>query len=410
MPLEYMAAKYPEDEEIARVARIFSPFPPDSPTDAVMPATFKRLMAAIHGSTGEDTGIGTREFNDLYATNITDKVVDFHLKNGREPSQSEMDKIWDDAKHESTVEAWLKFAQNAGSPFPARPNSRYAAIQQGWYKLSEMGRQKFPNDFTDARDWATSQFKEQYGEAYLALTYSDVNNPAGVDGSPAEVAAFKRYKSVLDKTDPRLARGVIGPALTAGDESQERSDEGRNWFEDEGWITSDDPEAAALEAQSRRGWQMLDDVTNRLNMAAEQMGLGSYVENEKLVLARSTALKAIKAENEAFKADMESIDGDAYDSLLREMQQLTETPQLRNDPTRTDITTLEAYLQLRAGIMGVIQQRQAAGLGGPDAAATEPIRAAYTRAVGSLAAQNTFFESNFFNGVIERDPLLIGLD
>jgi hypothetical protein len=145
-------------------------------------------------------------------------------------------------------------------------------------------------------------------------------------------------------------------------------------------------------------------------MAAEQMGLGSYLENEKLVLARKTALAAIKAENESFKADIESIDGDSYDALLREMQQLTETRELRTDPTRTDIDTLEAYLKLRAGIMGVIQQRQAAGLGGVDAQATEPIREAYTRAVGALAAQNTFFESNFFNGVIERDPLLIGMD
>jgi hypothetical protein len=357
--------------------------------------------------------VGTREFNDLYATNITDRVVDFHLKNGREPSQSEMDDIWEAAKHESAMEAWLKFVQNAGSPFPARPNSRYAAIQQGWYKLSEQGRQKFPNSFIDARDWATEQFKEQYGEAYLALTYSDVNNPAGVDGSPAEVAAFKRYENVLSKTDPRLARGVIGPALTALDEqgmTTDRTPEGRNWFEKQGWIDSDDPETAAREAQSRRGWQMLDDITNRLNMAAEQMGLGSYLENEKLVLARKTALAAIKAENESFKADIESIDGDSYDALLREMQQLTETRELRTDPTRTDIDTLEAYLKLRAGIMGVIQQRQAAGLGGVDAQATEPIREAYTRAVGALAAQNTFFESNFFNGVIERDPLLIGMD
>lgn len=413
MPLEYFAAKYPEDEEIARVARIFSPFPPDSPTDAIMPATFKRLMAAVHGQTGADTGVGTREFNDLYATNITDRVVDFHLKNGREPNQSEMDQIWSDAKHESAMEAWLKFVQNAGSPFPARPNSRYAAIQSGWYKLSEMGRQKFPDDFIEARDWAVSQFKEQYGEAYLALTYSDVNNPAGVDGSPAEVAAFKRYKGVLDKTDPRLARGVIGPALTALDEqgmTTERTPEGRNWFESQGWIDSDDPETAAKESQARRGWQMLDDLTNRLNMAAEQMGLRSYVDNEKLVLARKVALDAIKAENDAFKADIESIDGDNYDSLLREMQQLTENRQLRNDPTRTDIDTLEAYLQLRTGITQVIEQRQAAGLGGPDAAATVPIREAYTRAVGALAAQNTFFESGFFNPVVSRDPLLIGLD
>lgn len=413
MPLEYFATKYPEDEEIARVARLFSPFPPDSPTDSIMPATFKRLMAAIHGETGADTGVGTREFNDLYATNITDKVVDFHLKNGREPSQSEMDEIWEDAKHESTVEAWLKFVQNAGSPFPARPSSRYAAIQQGWYKLSEMGRQKYPNDFVEARDWATEKFKQEYGEAYLALTYSDVNNPAGVDGSPAEVAAFKRYKGVLDKTDPRLARGIIGPALTALDEqgaTTSRTDEGRNWFEDQGWIDSDDPEAAARESQARRGWQMLDDLTNRLNMVAEQAGLGSYVEDERLVLARRTALDAIKTGNEAFKADIESIDGDSYDSLLREMKQLTESRQLANDPTRSDIQVLATYLKLREGIMGVIEQRQAAGLGGPDAAATEPIRAAYTKAVGALAAQNTFFESGFFNGVVERDPLLIGLD
>lgn len=417
IPLEYFAARYPEDEEIAKVARIFSPFPPDSPAQAAVPATLKRLFAAIHGSTGVDaslgTGVGPSEFNDLYATNITDRVVDFHLKNGREPSQSEMDEIWEDAKHESAVEAWLKFVQNAGSPFPARPNSRYAAIQQGWYKLSEQGRQRYPNDFIEARDWATAKFKEQYGEAYLALTYSDVNNPAGVDGSPAEVSAAKRYKSILDKTDKRLAMGVMGPALTAADEAgmtTERTPEGRQWFEKQGWIDSDDPEAAAREAQARRGWQMLDDLTNRLNLAAEQMGLNSYVDSEKLVAVRRAGLAAIKEENESFKSDIESIDGDSYDSLLREMQQLTENPTLRNDRTRTDIATLAEYLELRSTVMDLIQRRQAAGLGGPDAAATEPIREAYTKVVGQLAARNTFFESGFFNPVISRDPLLIGLE
>ena len=413
VPLETLAARYPEDEDVARVARLFSPFPPDSPSDAVMPATFKRLMSVIHGQTGMDTGVGTREFNDLYATNITDRVVDFHLKNGREPTQAEMDDIWEAAKHESLTEAYMKFVQNAGSPFPARPNSRYAAIQQGWYKLSEMGRQKYPNDFISARDWATEEFKERYGEAYLALTYSDVNNPAGVDGSPAEVGAFKRYKSVLDKTDPRLARGIIGPALTALDEqgvSTERSDTGRNWFEDQGWIDSDDPETAATEAQARRGWQMLDDLTNRLNLMAQEAGLGSYLEADALVEARKVGLAAIKADNNAFKADIESIDGDSYDSLLREMGQLVTNKQLAGDPTRTDIATLEAYLMLRQEFVSLIERRQAAGLGGPDAQATEPIRQLYTQAVGKLAAQNTFFESGFYNGVIERDPLLIGVE
>lgn len=412
VPLEYMAARYPEDEEIARVARLFSPFPPDSPADSVMPATVKRLLAVIHGETGMSTGVGTREFNDLYATNITDRVVDFHLKNGREPSQAEMDDIWEAAKQESVVEAYMRFVQNAGSPFPARPNSRYAAIQQGWYKLSEMGRQKYPNDFISARDWATEKFKELHGEAHLALTYSDVKNKAGLDGSPAEVAAFKRYEGILNKTDPRLARGVIGPAMSALDEdiSRDRTDEGRNYFESKGWITTDDPQTAAIEAQARRGWQMLDDLTNRLNLAAEQAGLGSYLESEQLVAARKAGLAAIKDQNDAFKADIETIDGDSYDSLLREMGQLVETPQLRNDPTRTDIHTLEAYLILRQEFVSLIQRRQAAGLGGPDAAATEPIRQLYTQAVGKLAAQNTFFESGFFNGVIERDPLLIGAE
>lgn len=191
----------------------------------------------------------------------------------------------------------------------------------------------------------------------------------------------------------------------------ERTDEGRNWFEDQGWIDSDDPESAAQESQARRGWQMLDDLTNRLNMAAEQMGLGSYVENEKLVAVRRTALEAIKAENFAFANDIGERDENDYNMLLSEMSQLTENRTLRSDPTRTDIATLGEYLELRQTVVDLIARRQAAGLGGPDAAATEPILAAYTKVVGQLAAQNTFFESGFYTPVIERrDPLLVGLD
>ena len=56
----------------------------------------------------------------------------------------------------------------------------------------------------------------------------------------------------------------------------------------------------------------------------------------------------------------------------------------------------------------MLDARKNAGLGGPTAQANAPVLAAYSALVGKLVESNTYFESEMYNGAIERDPLLVG--
>lgn len=421
VPLEYLSQKYAETEEIARVARIFNPFPPQSPGEAALPATLKRALAVGYGygvNPLNMNGIGMREYNDAYSRNIQDLTVDFQLKYGREPNKGETDTLMKRAGRETNVDMVLRFANNVGSPFPARPGSKYSVVQQGWWQIREQGRRQFPGDTEAAYEWSYRQFKEKYGEAYMALTYSQSNNPGGLDGSPAEVAAYKRYKGIIGTVDPHLTRTVMGAYLDKTGASLDRTSEGKNFFVDtstrpgssEKFFSTDEPADAMEEQMARRGWQKYGELTGALTAQAQQAGLTSYTESPRLVALRKAGLAKLKEENWAFRADIDDFDAGQYDAYVDDMRKVVTSPALINDPEREDIRVLASYLRLRDYFVTLIDQRQAAGLGGPDAAATQPILSIYTKLVGGLVELNTYFEEFAYNGLIERDPLLVGND
>ena len=68
---------------------------------------------------------------------------------------------------------------------------------------------------------------------------------------------------------------------------------------------------------------------------------------------------------------------------------------------------LGRYLEIRDFFTGWLAQRQADGVGGPDAAANAPLRKLFTALVDALARQNTMFQSYMYDTVVSRDPLLL---
>lgn len=415
VPVEYLAQKYADRTEVARVARVFNPFPPTNPIDTAMPATLKRLSAAVYAKTGVDPsliGAGTREYNNSYSQNVQDMMVDFQLKNGREPGKQESEEIMLRAGRETNVDMRLRLLWNAGSPFPAQPRSKYSAVQHGWYRISEQARAE-KKDYA----WAYAQFKEKWGAAYMPLIYSESNNPAHLTGTPAEISAIRQYRGVLDRIDPTLTRVVVGAyADDLGENMQDYSPEARALLKNMRmkpgsgmtYFNSDDPATAMEEQMSRRGWTKYSELTGSLTAAAQQMGLSSYEESDQLVAVKRAAVAKLRAENWAFDKDYGSFDSTQFDRYLGDLTTIAKSPALANDPERTDIKTLSSYLALRSLFVQVLEARKAAGLGGPDAQAQEPVKAIYTQLVGQLVESNTHFETFIYNGTLERDPLLVG--
>lgn len=418
VPMEYLAKKYADDPAVARIARVFNPYPPQSPLEAAVPATLKRLSAWTYGETGFDPsfglGIGKREYNAAFAQNVQDATVDFMLKYGREPDAKEAAELMDRAGTETTSMMFHRVLWNALSPAPAAPRSKYSVIQQGWYKISEQARAD-GKDF----DWAYEQFKAKYDEAYIPLIYSTSNNPGWVDANPASVAAIKQYGSLLKNVDPALTRVVIGAYAdemiaknaTLGEYSVDAANYLRTKQMQPGdsatYYSYDEPKKAFEEQQARRGWQKYGELTAALTAQAQQMGLDSYEQSKELVAVKQAGVQAIKAENPSFASDYQNVDSGQYDRYLDGLRQIASDPKLVNDPERTDIQTLGVYLKLHDFFAQVFDARKAAGLGGPDAQAQDQVRQVYTALVGKLVESNTYFEMYDYNGLVERDPWLM---
>lgn len=417
MPFDYLAMKYAHEPEIDRVARVFNPFPPNSPLDAMFPATLKRLSGLVYGLTEKDMtlglGIGYKEYNSAYEQHIKDLTVAFHLKHGREPNREETEDLMLEAGRHANVQMGLRVLWNAVSPAPARPDSKYSVIQHGWYKISEQARAE-GHDF----DWAHAQFKARFGEAYMPLVASGSNNPAWLEATPGTAAAIERNAELLKRLDPSLHRMVIGPdaddAAKLDPAMAEYSPTVRNYLRNkhmrrgssDTYYSSDEPRAAFEEAMASRGWQQYAELTGTLTAQAQQMGLSSYQESDALMALKRAGAARIAEDNYAFRAEYRSFDPDKYDRALEGMRSIVKS--LGDNPERTDIQTLGTYLELRDLFMAVLERRKAAGLGGPDAQENEGIRKAYTTLVGRLVESNTYFEAHMFNGLIERDPLLVG--
>lgn len=417
IPMEWAVEKYAQEAGLARIARVFNPFPPNSPMEGAIPAWYKRFSAGVYGETGIDPsliGVGKREYTAAWGQYVQDMTVDFQRKNGREPNANESAKILEEAGSHATSQMFHRLLWNMGSPAPATPQSKYAAVQQGWYKISEQARAE-GKDF----DWAYAQFKDKYGEAYLPLIYSTSNNPAWVDSTPATVGALKHYKRILNKVDPALTRVIVGAYandLIANDATLgEYSPDARNWLRDtpmrpgskQAYYSYDDPATAMEEQMARRGWAKYGELTAALTAQAKIMGLESYEDDDQLVAMKRLGVAAIKEGNYAFAKDYDTVDSGQYDRYLADMRDIASAPQLINDPERTDIQALQQYLAVRDYFTQILDERKAAGLGGPDAEANAGIRSLFTTFVNNLVESNLDFEEFIFNGLVERDPLLV---
>ena len=438
IPADALAKKYADEPQIATLAHIFNPYPPSSPMDNALPAAWKRAMSVAYATSQDQgplagipgvgdvvgaahmldiTGAGLREYNDRFSQNVQDAMADFIVANGREPNRDEADRIMQDAGNQTGVDVTLRLLNNAGSPFPANPNSKYAAINMGWYKIQQQAR-------AEGRDyeWMIKQFKDKWGAAYMPLIYSAAQNPANMDPFAADVNAIKRYKGVLERVDPKLARAVVGtyinrltdPKLGGDPTLATYSPEARNFLRTttmapgsgDTYYSYENPKQAMIDQEAARGWRKYSELTGSLTAMAQQMGLTSYRDSDKLMALKRAAVAKLSEENYAWSDEYNIHDEGEYERLVDDMRTVAKSPALSRDPERTDVAVLDNYLKLHDLFTAIWAQRKANGLGGPDSQDGQQVKDVYTQLVMRLVESNTYFEENMFNGLVERDPWL----
>lgn len=405
VPAEGLLHKLTGAEDFEKIVRLINPYPSDSAVEQLMPSTVSRLVTLYQGEESAD-------YMRMWQTNFDDRLVKFlESTNGRWPDADEQEQLWQQSKDETNTEAVLRFFSNAGLPFPVRPQSKFAMIQGGWQKIREQA---------DAEgrsfDWAMDQFKAKYGEIYLPLIQSNSVNQSNLPVTNRAVTSLQRHRSLLNKIDPRLHGAVVGPEGAYTDE-QQYSSAAATYLRNtpvrpgsaEKYLSYNDPEQAFRSAAERQGWSEYSDAMDTLSALATEQGFGTWRESDQLVEAREKIVAGLKERNTIWAEDYDSSlsNPKAYDYVLEDLRRVATDRSLTGDPARTDIRSLQAYLQIRDVFAQALQLReQAGGYGTMQAQANADLQKKFILIVGQLEEENLDFQKWFVNGVIDRDPFL----
>jgi hypothetical protein len=409
IPVEELVRRYPEATEFEKVARALNQYPPaaDNFKDLVagqaLPAWSKRMVSYFQGEKSE-------EFGRYYMTNFADNLTTFRLQYDREPTELELKKIQDKANKETHTDLVLMALSNATSITPAKPMSKYAVVQNGLQKLYEQMR-------TEGHDmeWLRSNFRSQYGDAYMAMIYSMGSNPAHLQGSVGEVKAIKKHGYLAKHIDPSLIRMAIGPEVDESDKAEQLySSSAASWLKSqetgtpgENFRGKKDPRDVATSLVVSQGWDMYDEMVNSLDVLADQQGLSGYEQSPQLVEAKRRGLDYIKSQNPVFAHSYDSYTQKSFDKLVDDMRLIASNRTLAKDPTRSDVYWLSQYIQMRDMVQATLKQRAATGgdktIG---AKANADLARAFSNGLSYINSQSPYFKQ-FSYPVIERDPLLV---
>lgn len=411
VPVETLVQKFPEATEFEKVARAINQYPPsgdgfvDVALGATIPAWSKRMVSYFQGPKSE-------EFGRYYMQNFADNLTTFRLQYDREPTENELKGLQDKANKETHRDLVVMALSNALAITPAKPNSKYALVQNGLQRLYDQMRAEGHD-----MEWLRDTFRAQYGDVYMAMIYSMGTNPGKLEGSVAEVSAIKRHRSLMKNIDPALARLAIGPDVEAADKADQLySQSASSWLASQETGTpgtnfrgKKDPREAATALVVSQGWDQYDELINALDVMAEQQGLTSYEDSSDLVEAKRRGLDYIKAQNPVFAHAYDEYTHKSFDKLVDDMRLIASDRRLNSDPTRSnDIHWLGQYLQLRDAITGILNQRKAAGgartIG---AEGNADLAKAFFLGVQYINQQSPYFRQFAYAGVIERDPYLV---
>lgn len=400
IPVEAIVLEYAEFEELSRIARLINPYPPESLQALVMPATLRRLDTIIKKEK-------STEYARMFKINFDDRLTDWKLANGdaREPTQAEMARIEEDARNETNLEAGLRFLQNFFSPAPAAPRSKYEVFRQGWRKIMDQMRAE-GRDY----DWAIDEFKRKYREAYLPMISSSFRNPGAIPATNEAVAELKRHRKLIDKVDIRFAGAIIGSAGKY-ESAEDYNDTAAKWLRDnlhrnseKTYYTYDDPRAAVVEAAQKRGWNKYSTAMDSLNVLAQAAGFQHYSQSDKLMLLKRRFIDNLREENIYWGEDYDDFNPGEFNAYLDDLRMIVADKGLRD---REDVKKVADYLALRDIFLAELARRdQAGGSASPTAKANQELMGKYRDLVAMLTESNLDFEEYWYNGLLDRDPML----
>jgi len=402
-PLNEWAVRDPENKDVQKVVEALLPLGSRDDRMAIFESSGIRSLNTVVGA--YMTGHHTAQFEQFQAMRAMDLSEDWAKAHpGQRMDQSDRAGILKEAERQAKHMAAMKFLTSELSPVSVNQTSRYQVQIDAFRSLQDREETEgHPNG------WALDQFMKQYGEDYFRLTEPSSSNPAGVPQTLGAVGAIKKYGDLKDKVDPSVFRLLIGP-----DGEGEFNSEARNYFEthpmavgsSDPYIQKSDPKTSQEDAQVAQGWYDYNKIVNKLNVAANQRGLASYLDADDLVARKRKAVEVLGRGNDLWNQDYHSFNDASYDQTLQSLQTIASDKKFKSDPSRPAFA-IQQYLTLRQAVTDELTRRtKAGGASTIEAGANADLALAFKKGVSQLVESNSYFADYAYSGIIEHDPYL----
>jgi hypothetical protein len=344
VPANQLAKTSPQVGEFLQWAKVL-PFGPNESTLEML--TPKYLRQAYDAYLGQDTE------NEKYQRAVLDvynmEVAKYYeaMKEGKNPDPPSMKDIQGQAKKFLWLQAlttWLSPASTQNTPLTG---TKYQFFADAYNALQA-------HDPQNARDKFLAQFGEEYFGFTTALTES-----AGIAATVTADQQMEKYRDLIAE-DPDMASLVVGDVYNGGPFSasvyQKQLHDEIGGERVRRRLTA---EEAINAGREQEGWRQYMAAVTELDAELIRAGFRSYAQvgAEGYAQAKQQITAAIGSNNPAWAEAYGTTDREKIPNRIRFMQQAVQDPRLINDPLRTDMRVLSAYLQTRQGFKAALAQR-----------------------------------------------------
>lgn len=327
-------------------------------------------LAGMGGVTGQPDDVASRA--SLKWTLYQEQYYDYLSGHRSAPPN------WDDISSQASWLSAISGIANRLSPLGFKPQDQYKFLTDAYQQMYAQDPQH-----------ADENFYDKYGTAGWIYTQSLGKNVAGVAPTLGAIEAYKANQSLISQ-HPELGAVVVGPN---GDGSFNQ--EAYNWEVAMGLRTKMSPEAAAKQAQTNLGWTEYNKINANIQAQLQKRGLTTVNQNgaEDLKSLKSQFISATgnpqsKYYNPDFYGAFGSFDQNTYQNRITALGKVAQDQTLLSNPLRSDIKSLNAYMQIRDTVHTALQSRSSKSI---TAKSNYDIAQYLDAQVGKLAAADTKF-------------------
>jgi hypothetical protein len=323
----YLANKSPQVGDFLQWAKVL-PYGPTGTIDAITPKYMRQIYEAATTDDADNV-----EYQKAYLATYQKYVAE--SKNGGPPV--DIKQVESDAKSFMWLKmltSWASPAQTNSTPLTGTPYQFY--VDQ-YKKLQEA-------DPKAAQD----QFLKTYGSDYFVFTAA-LSKSIGIAPTREAMLAADEYKDLIAQ-DPDMAgyltmgkqKGKFSSSVYA--KQMNESIGGKKIRETQSAMD------AVRENQKDLGWQQYNKIKLVLDGVLLRSGYKSYTSSgaEGLLSVKRMAIQQLSQKFPEWEKDFNTTDSGAVSRRINQFTQLVNTDKLANDPLRTDVPVMKAYLARRA--------------------------------------------------------------